>query len=82
MSKYVPGLLDNSTKFPVFFKILEACIREGDRLLVFSQSLLTLNLLEDFLSERMLPGFKLKVLLYLTYTVKFFFNDTVRFFQV
>ena len=56
MSNYVPGVLSNSTKFELFFTILEATIRAGDRLLLFSLSLSTLNLLEDFLHERCLPG--------------------------
>ena len=55
MSDYVPGVLSNSTKFSMFFTIMDATIRAGDRLLLFSQSLFSLNLLEDFLQERCLP---------------------------
>ena len=58
MSDYVPCLMENSTKFQVFFSILEETIKAGDRLLLFSQSLLTLNLLEEFLQSKTIPGMK------------------------
>lgn len=40
----------------VFFCILEESMALGDRILVFSQSLFTLNLIEDFLQRTNLPG--------------------------
>lgn len=55
MKDYVPNLVENSAKFVVFFSILEESIREGDRLLLFSQSLLTLNILEKFLQRNKVP---------------------------
>ncbi|XP_042205166.1 mucin-6-like [Homarus americanus] len=53
---YVPGSLINSAKFQVFFQILEGCVRVGDRILLFSQSLFTLTLLEEFLQRSYIPG--------------------------
>ncbi|XP_049291487.1 uncharacterized protein LOC125768198 [Anopheles funestus] len=56
MKGYIPDLLENSPKMEIFFCILEESIRLGDRLLVFSQSLLTLNLIERFLQRNKIPG--------------------------
>ncbi|XP_058066103.1 uncharacterized protein LOC131215727 [Anopheles bellator] len=56
MKGYVPDLLENSPKMDIFFCIMEESIRLGDRLLVFSQSLLTLNLIERFLQRNKIPG--------------------------
>jgi RAD54-like protein 2 len=56
MKDYVPDLIENSPKMEIFFCILEESILLGDRLLVFSQSLLTLNLLERFLQRRKIPN--------------------------
>uniref|UniRef100_A0A182JQ39 Helicase ATP-binding domain-containing protein n=1 Tax=Anopheles christyi TaxID=43041 RepID=A0A182JQ39_9DIPT len=56
MKGYIPDLLENSPKMDIFFCILEESIRLGDRLLVFSQSLLTLNLIERFLQHNKIPG--------------------------
>lgn len=49
MKGYTPDLIENSPKMEIFFCILEESIRMGDRMLIFSQSLLTLNLIEKFL---------------------------------
>ncbi|XP_043679597.1 uncharacterized protein LOC122634581 isoform X1 [Vespula pensylvanica] len=54
MKGYVPGLIDASAKMTLFFCILEEAIRLGDRVLAFSQSLFTLNLIEDFLARNSL----------------------------
>lgn len=56
MKDYVPDLLENSPKMEIFFCILEESIKMGDRILVFSQSLLTLNLLERFLHKMKIPN--------------------------
>lgn len=56
MKDYVPDLLENSPKIELFFCILDESIKLGDRILVFSQSLLTLNLLEKFLQRSTIPG--------------------------
>ncbi|XP_034183162.2 uncharacterized protein LOC117605678 isoform X1 [Osmia lignaria lignaria] len=54
MKAYVPGLIDASAKMTIFFCILEEAIKLGDRVLAFSQSLFTLNLIEDFLARNSL----------------------------
>ncbi|XP_033221462.1 uncharacterized protein LOC117175816 isoform X1 [Belonocnema kinseyi] len=51
MKGYVPGLIESSAKMSLFFCILEEAIRLEDRVLAFSQSLFTLNLIEDFLAR-------------------------------
>ena len=56
MKDYVPDLMENAPKMEIFFCILEESIRLGDRLLVFSQSLLTLNILERFLQRSKIPN--------------------------
>ncbi|XP_076304273.1 helicase ARIP4-like isoform X2 [Tachypleus tridentatus] len=55
MVDYQPRILENSYKMEVLFAIIEQTICAGDKLLVFSQSLFTLNLLEDFLAVRAVP---------------------------
>lgn len=49
MKNYTPDLIENSTKMEIFFCILDRTINLNDRMLIFSQSLLTLNLIERFL---------------------------------
>lgn len=56
MKKYEPGLITNSPKMEIFFCILNESICIGDRVLLFSQSLLTLNLIEKFLQANRVPG--------------------------
>jgi RAD54-like protein 2 len=53
---YEEGFEGNSYKLELFLDILEETILAGDRLLLFSQSLLTLNLIEEFLRKRQIPG--------------------------
>ncbi|CAH2107450.1 unnamed protein product [Euphydryas editha] len=53
---YMPGIIENSAKMELFFYILNESIKLGDRLLLFSQSLFTLNLIEDFLERNFIPG--------------------------
>ena len=53
---YIPGDIQNAAKTQIFFTILEESIRIGDKMLVFSQSLYTLDLLEEFLKQRFIPG--------------------------
>lgn len=55
MEKYLPDMLDNSYKFLVLMTIVEQTLGVGDKLLVFSQSLSTLDLVERFLSRREVP---------------------------
>ncbi|CAH0749771.1 unnamed protein product [Diatraea saccharalis] len=56
LKDYIPGLIENSAKMELFFYILNESIKMGDRLLLFSQSLFTLNLIEDFLERNYIPG--------------------------
>jgi RAD54-like protein 2 len=56
LEDYSPGQLENSSKFSVFFAILEETVLARDRLLLFSQSLFTLDLLEDYLQKSSIPG--------------------------
>nr|XP_018911323.1 PREDICTED: uncharacterized protein LOC109040022 isoform X1 [Bemisia tabaci]XP_018911324.1 PREDICTED: uncharacterized protein LOC109040022 isoform X1 [Bemisia tabaci] len=56
LEDYVPGLIDSSPKMAIFFCIVEESIAMRDRILVFSQSLFTLNLIEDFLQRNYIPG--------------------------
>ncbi|KAL5289363.1 RAD54L2 family protein [Megaselia abdita] len=53
---YVPDLIENSPKMEIFFCLLEESVKVQDRILVFSQSLLTLNLIERFLQMHCVPG--------------------------
>jgi len=50
---YSPGVLENGVKMEILFKILNECIAVEDKLLVFSQSLLTLDLIENFLWQKL-----------------------------
>jgi len=52
MNQYCPGKLENSNKLEVFMGILEETLAVGDRILLFSQSLLTLTLIEEFLRTK------------------------------
>ncbi|XP_065367336.1 helicase ARIP4 isoform X2 [Calliphora vicina] len=56
MKKYEPGLISNSPKMEIFFCILNESVCIGDRVLLFSQSLLTLNLIEKLLQANRIPG--------------------------
>lgn len=56
LKDYIPGIIENSAKMEFFFYILNESIKLGDRLLLFSQSLFTLNLIEDFLERNYIPG--------------------------
>lgn len=55
MKDYTPNLTSNSPKVELFLCILEESVKVGDRLLLFSQSLLTLNLLEQILAKKKIP---------------------------
>ncbi|XP_068613976.1 helicase ARIP4-like [Brachionichthys hirsutus] len=55
MSDYKPGILENSAKMVLLFHLIEESVRKGDKLLVFSQSLSTLTVIEDFLNKRPVP---------------------------
>ncbi|XP_071509054.1 helicase ARIP4-like [Diadema antillarum] len=55
MKNYTKNNLCNGGKMIVLFHILEESIRLGDRVLVFSQSLSTLSLIEKFLAQSSIP---------------------------
>ncbi|CAG6021175.1 unnamed protein product [Menidia menidia] len=56
MCDYKPGLLENSAKMVLLFHLIEESVRKGDKILVFSQSLSTLTVIEDFLGKRPVPA--------------------------
>lgn len=56
MKDYVPDLLEHAPKMEIFFCILNESLVIGDRILVFSQSLLTLNLIERYLQRNKVHG--------------------------
>ncbi|XP_054641117.1 helicase ARIP4 isoform X2 [Dunckerocampus dactyliophorus] len=56
MSNYRVGVLENSAKMVLLFHLIDESVRRGDKMLVFSQSLSTLTVIEDFLSKRPIPS--------------------------
>ncbi|CAG9862578.1 unnamed protein product [Phyllotreta striolata] len=56
LKDYIPGHIENSAKMGILFCIIRESIALGDRLLVFSQSLITLDLIEQFLQSSQVPG--------------------------
>uniref|UniRef100_A0A674MBX3 RAD54 like 2 n=1 Tax=Takifugu rubripes TaxID=31033 RepID=A0A674MBX3_TAKRU len=56
MSSYHMGILENSAKMVLLFHLIEESVKKRDKLLVFSQSLSTLTVIEDFLSKRPMPS--------------------------
>ncbi|XP_012938191.1 uncharacterized protein LOC101863187 isoform X2 [Aplysia californica] len=55
MKDYMAGVLENSGKFILMNSLLEECLAVGDKVLIFSQSLLTLNKIEEFLGHMKVP---------------------------
>ncbi|CAG2162948.1 unnamed protein product, partial [Oppiella nova] len=49
---YTTRVIGNSNKMVVLFEIIDECLKIGDRLLVFSQSLFTLDLIEELLKMK------------------------------
>ncbi len=56
LNSYICGQLAHGIKFQIALTILDLCINIGDKVLIFSQSLLSLNKLEEFLSQRLIPN--------------------------
>jgi hypothetical protein len=56
MHEYKSGVLNNGYKMSILFDIIEETIKAGDRMLIFSHSLKTLDVIETFLAERLIPG--------------------------
>ena len=81
---YVPGDIGNAAKTQVFFTILEESVTIGDRLLVFSQSLFTLSLLEEFLQQRYIPGKIIFIISHFisTHHISNIFNDFLNDFPM
>lgn len=55
LSNYQTGVLENSAKMVLLFHLIDESVRRRDKILVFSQSLSTLTVIEDFLSKRPMP---------------------------
>nr|XP_040060978.1 helicase ARIP4 isoform X1 [Gasterosteus aculeatus aculeatus] len=55
MSNYQTGLLENSAKMILLFHLIDESVRRRDKILVFSQSLSSLSVIENFLSKRPIP---------------------------
>jgi RAD54-like protein 2 len=58
MDTYLPGLLENGAKFNLALSIIKESVLIGDKILLFSQSLLTLDLFERYISELLVPNTK------------------------
>ncbi len=56
MQGYVPGRSSDGGKLAILFDMIQICVRHSERLLVFSQSLETLDVVEDHLSRQHIPG--------------------------
>ncbi|XP_072506540.1 helicase ARIP4 isoform X1 [Notamacropus eugenii] len=52
---YQTGVLENSPKMVLLFHLIEESVKLGDKILVFSQSLSTLSVIEEFLAKRLMP---------------------------
>ncbi|XP_041080298.1 helicase ARIP4-like isoform X1 [Polyodon spathula] len=55
MTDYQTGLLENSAKMVLLFHLIKESVSQGDKVLVFSQSLSTLSVIEAFLAKRPMP---------------------------
>ncbi|XP_029286537.1 helicase ARIP4 isoform X2 [Cottoperca gobio] len=55
LTNYHTGLLENSAKMILLFHLIDESVGRRDKILVFSQSLSTLTVIEDFLSKRPMP---------------------------
>ncbi|XP_074952559.1 helicase ARIP4 isoform X2 [Phalacrocorax aristotelis] len=53
---YQTGVLENSPKMVLLFHVIEESVKLGDKILVFSQSLSTLSVIEEFLAKRPMPS--------------------------
>lgn len=52
---YKPGVVEAGHKLQLFLEIAKACVLAGEKLLVFSQHLATLDLIEATLAKQMVP---------------------------
>ncbi|XP_030632729.1 helicase ARIP4 [Chanos chanos] len=60
MTNYQTGVLENSAKMVLLFHLIDESVSKGDKILVFSQSLSTLTVIEDFLCTRPMPACRVK----------------------
>ena len=67
MDRYVPNVLENGAKFLLSFSLIEESVLAGDKILLFSQSLLSLNLIEEYLQRLNVPNTNQKWEKYKTY---------------
>ena len=54
-SNYQLNILENGAKMMIAFSLIEGAILNGEKILLFSQSLLTLNMIEQFLAKNYVP---------------------------
>nr|XP_023676773.1 helicase ARIP4 isoform X2 [Paramormyrops kingsleyae] len=55
MANYQTGVLENSAKMVLLFHLIDKSVSQRDKVLVFSQSLSTLSVIEEFLVKRPMP---------------------------
>ncbi|XP_028407946.1 helicase ARIP4-like isoform X2 [Dendronephthya gigantea] len=55
MDNYKTGVLQHGSKLVILMELIDKSLQMGDKILVFSQSLSTLSLIEDFLRKRVVP---------------------------
>jgi RAD54-like protein 2 len=55
-SNYQLNILENGAKMMIAFSLIEGAILNGEKILLFSQSLLTLNMIEQFLAKNYVPN--------------------------
>lgn len=60
LTNYLPNVIENSAKMQIFSSILSESLRQGDKVLLFSQSLRTLDLIQKFLHEDTIEGTDMK----------------------
>ena len=58
LKDYVPGLLIHGSKMLILMSIITKCLSIGEKMLIFTQSLLTLNLIEEYLAKEVVPSTK------------------------
>jgi hypothetical protein len=56
LKDYKEGLMECGPKVMLLRHLLDECVLAGDKMLLFSQSLLTLSLIEEFLNHWTVPG--------------------------
>ncbi|EDO32522.1 predicted protein, partial [Nematostella vectensis] len=57
MRNYKPFIAEQGGKMVLLFEIIEESLKLGEKILIFSQSLSTLSIIEEFLNSRVVPFF-------------------------